>query len=216
MQTPGDSYLSIGSESRGVFRDRASKFIGVALPVESEEEVKARLDELRKAYHDANHHCFAYRLGPGGGIYRFNDDGEPSGSAGKPIYGQLLSKGISDTLVVVIRYFGGTKLGVPGLIHAYRTAAREALEQATVVEKVLRNHYRVEFGYPLMNEVMRILKEEGARISGQEASDRCMIGFSIRQGLAERVGSRFAKLRSITLTRTEPDGSQFISSPYNN
>ncbi|MCX6267127.1 MAG: YigZ family protein, partial [Bacteroidetes bacterium] len=137
MDTIKDSFLSISSESRGIYREKASKFMCVAMPVSSEEEVKLNLDELKKAYHDANHHCYAYRLGLENHAYRTNDDGEPSGSAGKPIYGQILSMGLSDILVVVIRYFGGTKLGIPGLIHAYRTAAREALEQASIIEKIV-------------------------------------------------------------------------------
>ncbi|HNY02631.1 MAG TPA: YigZ family protein [Bacteroidales bacterium] len=201
MEREDDAYLSVAAESRGVFRDRASKFIAVALPVTTEEEVKQRLNELRKTYHDANHHCFAYRLGPGGSAYRFNDDGEPSGSAGKPIYGQLLSKDISDVLVVVIRYFGGTKLGVPGLINAYRTAAKEALGQADVVTRVVQTGYCVAFGYPLMNEVMRILKEENARITAQESADQCRIRFSVRKGQAEKVESRFGKLHGAELNR---------------
>jgi uncharacterized YigZ family protein len=169
--------------------------------VSSEEEAKANLEELRKAYHDANHHCYAYRLGLDNQLYRTNDDGEPSGSAGKPIYGQILSLGLSDILVVVIRYFGGTKLGIPGLIHAYRTAAREALEQAVIIEKTIRVHYKVAFDYPMMNEIMRILKEEGAKIGSQTAVDRCEIDFQIRKGNAVKVENRLNRLRDICLTK---------------
>jgi uncharacterized YigZ family protein len=195
-----DSFLSVAGESKAIFRDKASKFIAFALPVSSEEEVKSNLETLKKAYHDANHHCYAYRLGPEALIYRTNDDGEPSGSAGKPIYGQILSMGLSDVMVVVIRYFGGTKLGIPGLIHAYRTSAREALEQATVIEKIQTVQYNVTFDYNLMNEIMRILKEEGVKIVHQSATDQCEIDFQVRKSHAEKTESRMAKLRNVSLT----------------
>ena len=199
MEVVKDSFLSIAGESRGVFRDKASKFLSVAIPVTTEEEVKANLDDLRKAYYDANHHCYAYRLGAENQAYRTNDDGEPSGSAGKPIYGQILSMELSDILVVVIRYFGGTKLGIPGLIHAYRTAAREALEQAVVVEKIIKVQYKVTFDYPAMNEIMRILKEEGVKIIHQTVVERCEINFQIRKSHADRIENRMTRLRNITL-----------------
>jgi uncharacterized YigZ family protein len=201
MEELQDSYLSIAGESRAVFRDKASKFLAVALPVSTEDEVKAGLEMLRKAYHDANHHCYAYRLGSDNQVSRSNDDGEPAGSAGKPIYGQILSKELSDVLVVVIRYFGGTKLGIPGLINAYKTTAREALDQAVVVEKIQVARFRVDFDYPVMNEVMRILKEEGVRITRQAALERCEIDFQVRRRMAEKIENRFFRLRNISLTR---------------
>jgi uncharacterized YigZ family protein len=200
METASDSYLSIEAPSKAVFRDKASKFLAFAMPVSSEEEVKAALESLRKLHHDANHHCYAYRLGAENHAYRVNDDGEPSGSAGKPIYGQILSMGLSDVLVVVVRYFGGTKLGIPGLIHAYRTGAREALEQAVIIEKVLRVHCSIGFDYPLMNEIMRILKEEGVKIVKQTATERCEIEFQVRRNSAGMIEKRFSRLRNVTLT----------------
>ncbi len=203
MEVIKDSFLSISGESRGIFRDKASKFLSFALPVTSEEEVKANLDALRKAFYDANHHCYAYRLGLENQAYRTNDDGEPSGSAGKPIYGQILSMGLSDTLVVVVRYFGGTKLGIPGLIHAYKTAAREALEQAVIIEKIIRVQYTVIFDYPLMNEVMRILKEEGVKIVHQTSLERCEIDFQVRKSNAELLENRMIRLNNITLTKND-------------
>src|SRR5512138_319245 len=163
-----DKYLSIQSESTGTYREKASKFIAIAIPVESEEQARQKLDDIRKEYFDANHHCYAYRLGADGARYRVNDDGEPSGSAGRPIYGQILSSGLSDVLVVVTRYFGGTKLGIPGLIHAYKTAAGEALRNSATFEKVLADILEVRFSYPRMNDAMRILKETGAHILVQE------------------------------------------------
>jgi uncharacterized YigZ family protein len=199
MEPMKDSYHSIAGESRAIYREKASKFLAVALPVSTEEEVKACLDELRKVYHDANHHCYAYRLGADNQAYRVNDDGEPSGSAGKPIYGQILSVGLSDILIVVIRYFGGTKLGIPGLIHAYKTTAREALEQAVVIEKIMSARYTVTFDYQMMNEIMRILKDEGVKISKQTSLDRCQIDFEIRRSFAEKIENRLNRLRDITL-----------------
>ncbi|MCX6305579.1 MAG: YigZ family protein [Bacteroidetes bacterium] len=199
MEDIKDSFLSIAGESRGIYREKASKFLAVALPVTTEEEVKASLEELKKAYHDANHHCYAYRLGLENQSYRANDDGEPSGSAGKPIYGQILSMGLSDILVVVIRYFGGTKLGIPGLIHAYRTAAREAMEQADVIEKTVRVQFSVTFEYQMMNEIMRILKEEGVKIVHQTAMEKCEIDFQIRKSQAGKIENRINRLRNTTL-----------------
>jgi uncharacterized YigZ family protein len=199
MEPMKDSYLSIAGESRAIYREKASKFLAVALPVSSEEEVKTSLEELRKNHHDANHHCYAYRLGAENEAYRVNDDGEPSGSAGKPIYGQILSMGLSDILIVVIRYFGGTKLGIPGLIHAYKTTAREALEQAVVVEKIISARYTVTFDYQVMNEIMRILKDEGVKISKQTSFERCQIDFEIRRSLAEKIENRLNRLRDIQL-----------------
>lgn len=194
-----DTYRTLAAAGQGTFRDKASKFIGLALPVVSEEDVKQCLAELRKSYHDANHHCYAYRLGGDKATYRYNDDGEPSGSAGKPIYGQILSADLTNVLLVVIRYFGGTKLGIPGLINAYRTAAREAIEQATVVERTIRELYEACFEYPLMNEVMRAIREEGCEIIGQEFETGCRIRFAIRRTQGERVRSRFERMHGITL-----------------
>ena len=201
MEHIKDSFLSISVEGRGIFRDKASKFLSFAFPVSSEEEVKANLEGLRKAYHDANHHCYAYRLGLENQIYRTNDDGEPSGSAGKPIYGQILSMELSDILVVVIRYFGGTKLGIPGLIHAYRTAAREALEQSVVIEKTIRVQYKIVFDYQIMNEIMRIIKENGAKIVHQTTLEKCEIEFQIRKSNAKLIENRLTRLRNITLAK---------------
>ncbi len=199
MEIAADTYRSIAAESRAIFRDKASRFIAVAFPVGSEEDVKTCLDELRKQYYDANHHCYAYRIGLDKQLYRANDDGEPSGSAGKPIYGQILSLDLSDVLVVVIRYFGGTKLGVPGLINAYKTVTREALEQAVIVEKTVQAAFSATFDYPLMNEVMRVLKEEGAKITRQDAGEQCVIGFQVRRAHSDRMAERFSRLRKVAL-----------------
>jgi uncharacterized YigZ family protein len=193
-----DTYLSIERESRSVFRDRASKFIGIAIPVTDEIQVRAALDQIRKEFHDANHHCYAYRIGKEGTVFRANDDGEPSGSAGKPIYNQLLSKGLSDTLVVVVRYFGGTKLGVPGLINAYKTATQLALEGAGTRTRVVELCYNVEFGYQQMNDVMKILKDLSATILSQDFNEVFVVRFKIRESKAEEVRTRLIRLNNIS------------------
>jgi uncharacterized YigZ family protein len=197
MLEPGDSYQTISTESRAIYREKASKFIAIALPVNDEEDVKQKLEGLRKSYHDANHHCYAYRIGNDPNRFRFNDDGEPSGSAGRPIYGQILSKDLWDVLVVVIRYFGGTKLGIPGLIHAYKTAAREALDEADVIGKTLTSSLMVHFDFPRMNDVMRILKEESVKIANQDFQERCSITFSVPRSRLEKVSARLSNLPNI-------------------
>jgi uncharacterized YigZ family protein len=184
-----DSYKSISALSTGIYKDSGSKFLSFALPVKSEEEVKSELTKIKKEYFDATHHCYAYRIGIKGDIWRMNDDGEPSSSAGRPIYGQLLSNELSDTLVVVVRYFGGTKLGIPGLIKAYKTATAEALEQAVIVEKIVKERYELSFEYPDMNNVMRIVKEYN--IIPQES--RFDIGCSIVTEVRIRDAKQFLK-----------------------
>ena len=148
--TTNDTYKSIASASEGLFKDNGSRFIALAYPVESEEEVREIVSLLRKEYHDARHHCYAYRLGVDGAVFRSSDDGEPSGSAGRPILGQIDSAGLSDILVVVVRYFGGIKLGIPGLIRAYKTSTADAISNARVIEKIAGDWYVIEFDYSLM------------------------------------------------------------------
>jgi uncharacterized YigZ family protein len=195
-----DTYLSVKDESRGTFRDKASRFIAIATPVSSEPEAKEKLESIRKSYYDANHHCYAYRLGPAGDVYRINDDGEPSGTAGRPIHGQIQSHGFSDVLVVVTRYFGGTKLGVPGLINAYRTAAEEALSKAVPVSKVLTDTMEVTFDYPKMNAVMKILKEPGITILKQDLEQSCKVRFSVRRSKSDEVKQRLSKVINISIS----------------
>lgn len=154
-----DTYKSIAAPSKGLYKDLGSKFLAFAYPVETEEEAKAIVADLKKEYFDARHHCYAYRLGREGGQWRANDDGEPSSTAGKPILGQLLSNGLSDILIVVVRYFGGTKLGVPGLIKAYRSAAQDAISNSLIVEKISTELLTVEFDYLQMNDVMKVFKD---------------------------------------------------------
>ena len=175
-----DTYASIAGRSDGLFKDNGSRFIAQAYPVESEEEVKEIVGSLKKEYHDARHHCFAYRLGLDGSRWRANDDGEPSGSAGRPILGQIDAAGLSDILVVVIRYFGGIKLGIPGLIRAYKASTADALAQATVVEKVAGKDYRLSFPYLSMNAVMKVVKDMSLPQKDQYFAERCSILLRVR------------------------------------
>ena len=175
-----DSYKSIASESRGLFKDNGSRFIAHAYPVETEEEVKEIVAALKKEYYDARHHVYAYRLGYLGDKFRANDDGEPSGSSGRPVLGQIDSNELSDILVVVVRYFGGIKLGIPGLIRAYKTATADAIANAEIVEKVACKRYKVHFGYMGMNSVMKVFKDMGLDQKNQQFDMECSMETSVR------------------------------------
>ena len=180
-----DQYKSIAAPSEGLFKDNGSRFIALAYPVETEEEVKAIVAGLKKEYHDARHHCFAYRLGYKGDVWRASDDGEPSGSAGRPILGQIDSLGLSDILVVVVRYFGGIKLGIPGLIRAYKTSTADALSSAQIVEKIACRHFRVQFDYLSMNAVMKVLKDMDLPQKAQSFGESCSLETSVRLAAVE-------------------------------
>lgn len=188
-----DSYLTLAAPAEAALRERSSKFLAYAWPVRNEEEIRTHLEALRKRYYDATHHCYAWRLGADGASWRANDDGEPSGTAGKPILGQLLSREVTDCLVVVVRYFGGTKLGVPGLIAAYKEAAAAVLEEAEIVERTVDRHIRVDFPYVAMNEIMRIVKEEKPDILRQEFDNLCTMEFAIRESRAEQLIGKLKK-----------------------
>ncbi len=166
MTTPADNtYLTIEAPAEAIYKEKSSKFLAFAYPVADEEEIRSRLEALRKRYYDATHHCYAWRLGPHGEAFRANDDGEPSSTAGRPILGQLLSHETTDCLIVVVRYFGGTKLGVPGLIAAYKESAAEVLAAARMVQRTVDRRIAVNFSYAAMNNIMRIVKEEHPRSS---------------------------------------------------
>jgi len=188
-----DAYKSIAARSEGLFKDNGSRFIAFAFPVETPDQVKDIVDSLKKEYHDARHHCYAYRLGYQGDVFRANDDGEPSGSAGRPILGQIDSLGLSDILVVVVRYFGGIKLGIPGLIRAYKTSTADALAAATVIEKVAGKNFRLDFDYMAMNAVMKVLKDMGLPQEGQDFGAACSLRTRVRlaalQDFQDRLGS---------------------------
>ena len=196
-----DIYKTVEGVSEGLYKEKGSKFIARAYHVESEEEIKAVLQKLRKEFYDARHHCYAWRLDARNERTRSNDDGEPSGSAGKPILNQLFSFELFDVLVVVIRYFGGTKLGVSGLINAYKVSTREALENAKMVKKELRDLYQVEFEYPLMNAVMRVVKEEGLVIKNQQFDNQCSINLEIRLSTIDKSINRLSKIRGVKLKK---------------
>jgi uncharacterized YigZ family protein len=188
-----DAYSSIAAPSEGLFKDNGSRFIALAYPVETEEEVKTIVAGLRKQYHDARHHCYAYRLGYKGDVFRSSDDGEPSGSAGRPILGQIDSAGLSDVLVVVVRYFGGIKLGIPGLIRAYKTSTADALSQAQVVEKIAGQWFRVSFGYEAMNAVMKVLKEMDLPQRAQDFGEQCSLEVRVRLSALDSFREKMGK-----------------------
>ena len=194
-----DSYKSIAGVSEGLFKDNGSRFIAKAYPVETEEEVRAIVSALKKEYHDARHHCYAYRLGYLGDRFRANDDGEPSGSAGRPILGQIDSAGLSDILVVVVRYFGGIKLGIPGLIRAYKTSTADALAFAEIVEKVAGKFFRIRFGYLSMNAVMKILKEMDLSQKDQEFGMECCLTTRVRLSSEESFRDRIGQVEGCNL-----------------
>lgn len=174
-----DLYRTIATEAKGQYKDRGSRFIAFAYPVSSEAHIKEILSYLRKEYYDARHHCFAWRLGPDWERYRINDDGEPSGSAGRPIYGQIQSRELTDILVVVIRYFGGTLLGVSGLINAYRSACSVALDEATIIEKRVETQLLLEFPYECLNGVMSIVKDYKLKFDQQHFDLNCSLGLRV-------------------------------------
>ena len=180
-----DSYHTLAGPAEAIYKEKSSKFLAYAYPVESEEEIRTLLDALRKKYYDATHLCYAWRLGPHGETFRANDDGEPSGTAGKPILGQLLSNGITDCLVVVVRYFGGTKLGVPGLIAAYKESAAEAIAAAEIVERTVDRTVELDFPYVAMNDIMRVVKEEQPKVVSQTFDNLCSMRLTIRESRAE-------------------------------
>ena len=181
------TYRTIAKESEGLYKEKGSRFIALVYPVRTEEEVKQHVADVKKKYYDARHHCYAYILGANKDAYRMNDDGEPSGTAGRPIHGQLLSKDLTDTLIIVIRYFGGIKLGVSGLINAYKTAAKDALDNNTIVEKFVEEDYQLRFPPLSMNKVMQLLKRETVKITDQQYDTDCIIRFTVQKRDADNL-----------------------------
>lgn len=192
-----DTYKTISGPAEGLFRDRGSKFIGYAYPVLSEDEVKSILGGLRTEHAKARHFCWALRLSPDRSIFRIQDDGEPSGTAGRPILNTMLSADITNVLIVVVRYFGGTLLGVPGLINAYKTAAAEAVKAANVIEKTVNDIYELHFDYLLMNDVMRLIKEERLNILSQDFDNSCVIKIEIRKSGLNTILGKIEKIDGI-------------------
>lgn len=192
-----DTYKTIEGLSESIYTEKRSKFIAIALPVRTLTEIKAYLDEYQKKYYDARHVCYAYMLGAERKDFRANDNGEPSGTAGKPILGQINSNELTDILVIVVRYFGGIKLGTSGLIVAYRTAAAQALAEAKVIEKTVDEDLTIVFEYPFMNSVMRIVKEESPEILEQSYDMDCVMRLRIRKSLAGKLRARLEKVDTL-------------------
>jgi uncharacterized YigZ family protein len=187
-----DYFYTISKGGEGFYKEKGSKFIGLAFRVKDEEEVKGKLEEVKKQYHDGRHHCYAYYLSED--KLRANDDGEPNHSAGDPILGQIKSKKLTQVLVVVVRYFGGTKLGVSGLINAYKTAAFEALEASKLIEVTIEEIYDIQYGYEITNEVMRLISDFEADIKNQEFTENCTATLGIKQSLKEKFEEEAEKI----------------------
>lgn len=192
-----DTYKTILEPSEGIFRDKGSKFIAYAYPLKKESQVKDIIAQLKTAHPKARHHCWAWRLSTDRNVFKVNDDGEPSGTAGRPILNTLLSADVTDVLVVVVRYFGGTLLGVPGLINAYKTATVEALNANQIVEQTVNDIYALTFDYLLMNDVMRILKEEQLNILEQTFDTVCHIKIEVRKANLNLVLGKLEKLQGL-------------------
>ena len=198
-----DDYKTIKTSATGIYKDKGSKFIAISRYVASEEEFKVFLEETKKEYYDARHHCYAYRLDPENERTRSNDDGEPTGSAGKPILNQLLSHGLYNVMVVVIRYFGGTKLGVSGLINAYKISTKDVIDEAEIKIKHISNVYTLHFEYPKLNDVMRIIKEEKISIIQQDFSISCFIKIEIKKSQLNKSFFRLDNLYGLEIKPLE-------------
>jgi uncharacterized YigZ family protein len=197
-----DTFKSIASPSTEIlFKEKNSKFFGYAFPVTTEDEIKLHLDKLRKKHFGAGHFCYAFQLGTDTLFFRVNDDGEPNNSAGMPIYGQIQSFGLTNVLVVVVRFFGGVKLGVSGLISAYKTAAQMALEESVILEKTIDVHFQISFDYKNMNKVMRIIKEKNLEIISQQMKESCQIIIATRKKNAEIIFDIFFNLFEIEIKK---------------
>lgn len=198
-QLDQDAFFTVSGKSTGLYKDKGSKFLYFSFPVENEEDIKNELANLRKIYFDATHHCYAWVLGPKGTQFRANDDGEPNHSAGDPILGQIRSHQLTNVLIVVVRYFGGTKLGVSGLIQAYKTSAAMAIEENEIIEKRVMEEILIQFGYPQMNEVMKIVKAENLDIKNQELGLDCLVKLELRKGLLDQVTEKLQEIDGLMI-----------------
>ncbi len=198
------NYKTIRNRSAGIFKDRGSKFLAFAFPVSTEDHIKEIIDNLRREYHDARHHCYAWRLGADLEHFRANDDGEPSGTAGRPVLGQIQKYELTDILIVVVRYFGGTLLGTGGLINAYRSAATDALEQAEIIRMDVKERYEVKFPYSAMNDVMKVLKEEQAHQLSQDFDMDCSILVTIPLERSDRLTGRLGGIEQVKISLLTP------------
>ena len=202
-----DTYLTISTISEGLYKEKGSKFLAFAIPVTSVSEVKTILEEKRKVYYDARHVCYAYLIGEETKESRSNDDGEPSGTAGKPILGAILSKQLTNVLIVVVRYFGGTKLGTSGLINAYREASFDALENNEIIEKTIETPIEINFDYISMNDVMKVIKELSPTILNQEFDNLCCMNLSIRKSDYPRIIDKFKNIDGLTINNKKSEDS---------
>lgn len=194
-----DLYRTIKEKAEGTYSEKRSKFLAFAIPVTSVDEVKMLVTEYQKKYYDARHVCYAYMLGAERKEFRANDNGEPSGTAGKPILGQINSNELTNILIIVVRYFGGIKLGTSGLIVAYRLAAAEAIAAAEIIEKTVDEDVKVKFEYPMMNEVMKVVKDMEPQIMSQDFDMDCRMTLRIRKGEAERMKEKLKKIETLSI-----------------
>lgn len=201
-----DTYKTISCASTGIYKEKGSRFVSFAFPIADLEEIKPIIDKIRKEHHEAKHHCYAYMIGPERITWRVSDDGEPSGTAGRQILGQINSFGLTDIIIVVSRFFGGTLLGVSGLINAYRSAAADAIRNSEMVEKTLQEYYEITYPYVSMNDVMRVLKEENIGQSEQLFDSECRILVNFRVSVKERVLSRFSRIDGLIYRKDKRHG----------
>jgi uncharacterized YigZ family protein len=194
-----DAYMTISSPCEGLYKEKGSKFLAFAFPVSTKEQVKPIVDDLRKKHHDARHVCFAYIINPQSPETRANDDGEPSGTAGRPMLGALQSKGVVNVLMVVVRYFGGTKLGTSGLINAYKTASLDALENGEIIERNLEAILSIRFSYFVMNDVMKVMKEENPTVLSQSFDNECAMQLQVRLNDYEKLKSRLENIEGVSV-----------------
>lgn len=194
-----DTYRTIESETTAIFKDKGSKFIAYAYPISGEDDVKELVQSLKKEHFNARHHCYAWRLGAQGQRYRANDDGEPSGTAGRPILGQLQSFEVTNVLIVVVRYFGGTLLGVSGLINAYKTSANMVLGEAAIVERIVEKQFDLRFEYPLQNAVMKVIKDDQLEIISSKYTLDCELRISVRLNKIEATIAKLDKIDGVTV-----------------
>jgi len=194
-----DTYKEVKTHTTGIYKEKGSKFIAYAYPVYSEEQVKEKLEEVKKLEHSARHHCYAYVLHADKSAQRVNDDGEPSSTAGKPILGRILSNDLTNILIVVVRYFGGVKLGAPGLIRSYKTATADAISKATIIIKTIKEHYEVRFKYPQMNDVMRLVKEFDLEVVDTDFQTECKLIFAVAKSKTDSTINAFKKNHEITI-----------------
>ena len=194
-----DTYLTIEKPTEAIFKDKGSKFLAFAYPVENDQQIKEILNQLKKEHHTANHHCYAYRLGADKMNFRANDDGEPSNTAGKPILGQIQSNDLTNILIVVVRYFGGTLLGVSGLINAYKNSAADVIKVSTIIEKQILFNYTIQFYFEHLNDVMKLLKQLDCKITNQQFDNNCEMSFSIRKANSEQCEEKLKKIEGLKL-----------------